>query len=755
MVPPTRKIRRVSGGPRPDGDGVLANEAANEEEAPEVPEISGLVAPEVVSRFHAVERRIEDLLRRFKQVTDDSARAIGKGIQLADELETLKSGTLENMQVAFDENAEILEAIEKEVTELKGRLGGVDPQVTEQLEQLRGAVEERVSSLETTRAALIEDVDLLKADLEITRTSVLEAKGGFDERMPEIDKKVSEGLALVDERIASMRAELERVIEEARVKADALAADQKRQADEMAAEHKRQADELAAEQRRQSEDMEARLAALQGDVAGDLKGEVKRLGERLDSELASSRDAARKIDETLDAANGASERSAAAVKQIEAAEEKLRPLLEKFEESVRVAQGSRERIDLAMRLVDDVESKIRRLIAPVDDAIEQVESFEAVVTEGELGFELHDLLQVMIKHNASDLHLKVGSPPTVRLDGELIPVGNDVLTENDCKRLVFGAITRAQRRQLMQQKELDFAYSIPEARFRINAFLSKGTVNAAFRLLRTEMPSIDEMHLPQVLKQLATQHSGLVLVTGPAGSGKSTTLAAMIDHVNTTLKRHVITIEDPIEFVHKDKQSIITQREIGTDTPSFQDALRQALRQDPNVILIGEMRDPETILTAAVAAETGHLVLSTLHTQNSVQAVDRMLDVFTGEQQRQFRLLLANTLRGVVSQRLLQRADQQGRVAAVEVLVATPTIQSLILEGKTNEIYPYLQQGTTEGMQTFTASLTRLFEQGLITKDEALHHADQPTEFRLEVEGHTSGSAQYSAEGGDTLMNWL
>ncbi|NDD27235.1 MAG: type IV pilus twitching motility protein PilT [Proteobacteria bacterium] len=406
-----------------------------------------------------------------------------------------------------------------------------------------------------------------------------------------------------------------------------------------------------------------------------------------------------------------------------------------------------------MKLVDDVERKVAKLVAPIDDALEQLESFESFASQGELGFELHDLLQVMIKHNASDLHLKVGSPPTVRLDGELIPVGNDVLTDNDCKRLILGAISKSQRRQLLQSKDLDFAYAIPEARFRVNAFLSRGSVHSAFRLLRTEMPSIDSLHLPPVLKDLSLRHSGLVLVTGPAGSGKSTTLAAMIDHINATQKKHVITIEDPIEFLHKDKQSIITQRELGADTQSFQDGLRQALRQDPNVILIGEMRDAETIMTAAVAAETGHLVLSTLHTQNAVQAVDRMIDVFSGEQQRQFRMLLANTLRGVVSQRLLQRADSQGRVAAVEVMVATSTVTSLILEGKTNEIYPYIEQGTSEGMQTFTASLSRLLEQGLITKDEALYHADQPTELRLKVDGHTSGSAQYSE--GDTLMNWL
>jgi twitching motility protein PilT len=227
----------------------------------------------------------------------------------------------------------------------------------------------------------------------------------------------------------------------------------------------------------------------------------------------------------------------------------------------------------------------------------------------------------------------------------------------------------------------------------------------------------------------------------------------MVDYINTNRKMHVITVEDPIEFYHKDKLSLITQREVGTDTSSFADALRQALRQDPNVIMVGEMRDPETIMTAVVAAETGHLVLSTLHTPNTVQAVDRIIDTFSGELQRQFRLLLSNSLKGVVSQRLLTRADEKGRVPATEVMVVTPTISSLILEGKTEEIYPYLQQGASDGMQTFTQSLLRLYEAGLINKEEALFHADQPTEFRLGSEGHSTATASTMAD--DTLMNWL
>ncbi|MCD4783542.1 MAG: type IV pilus twitching motility protein PilT [Candidatus Eremiobacteraeota bacterium] len=370
----------------------------------------------------------------------------------------------------------------------------------------------------------------------------------------------------------------------------------------------------------------------------------------------------------------------------------------------------------------------------------------------ELGFDLDDLLQVMIKHEASDLHLKSGSPPTVRMEGELIPVGSQILTDNDCKMLTLSAMNQHQRKQLAKRMEVDFAYAIPTARFRVNAFLQKQSVSASFRLLRTDIPTVEELNLPETLKKLCENNHGLILVTGPAGSGKSTTLASMINYINETKKMHIITIEDPIEFVHQDKMSIITQREVGTDTESFPVALKQALRQDPNVILIGEMRDPETIMTAVIAAETGHLVLSTLHTPNTIQAINRIIDVFSGDMQKQFRLLLSNTLRGVVSQRLLNRTDEGGRIPTVEVMVVTPTIASLMLEEKTNEIYTHMVQGGTEGMQTFTQSLTELFEKGLVSKEEAMYHADQPTEFRLSIEGHTTGGSIIQE---DSLMSWL
>ncbi len=478
------------------------------------------------------------------------------------------------------------------------------------------------------------------------------------------------------------------------------------------------------------EDSETRTREMFGKVQGIMEG-----AQGITQTIDDTRSKVAGIEEKLQAASAQYEEMAA-----------------KMNEVVSRSETSFEKANVAFKLIDEAEKKIHRIIAPVDDQILQIEGFETMPEIGELGFDLTDLIQVMVKHQASDLHLKEGSPPTVRLEGDLVPVGNQMLTGDECRYLVFTAMNRVQRRMLLEKKELDFAYASPEARFRVNAFMQKGTVSASFRMLKTEIPSLEELGLPVFLKKLCNVNHGLILITGPAGSGKSTTLASIIDYINTNRKLHIVTIEDPIEFIHADKMSIVTQREVGTDTPNFGTALKSSLRQDPNVILIGEMRDAETMWTATMAAETGHLVLSTLHTPNTLQAIDRILDAFAGEQQKQFRILLASNLRSVISQRLLTRVDGEGRIPATEILVVTPTVASLILEKKTQDIYPLMVQGATEGMQTFTASLTKLLEGGLISKEDAIYQSDRPTEFRLGVEGHTSGS---SAIPDDSLMSWL
>jgi twitching motility protein PilT len=383
----------------------------------------------------------------------------------------------------------------------------------------------------------------------------------------------------------------------------------------------------------------------------------------------------------------------------------------------------------------------------------QVSSAVEIPETSELGVDLEDILKLVVQHNGSDLHLKVNSPPVIRIEGELVPVGSKALTNNDTKRLILNMMTSEMVESLYNRHELDFSHTSPCGRFRVNAFLQKYTVSASMRLVKANIPSFKELYLPSTLEKITSFHNGLFLVTGPAGTGKSTTLAALIDYLNETSKLHIITIEDPIEFVIVDKSSIITQREVGIDTESFETALKMALRQDPNVIMIGELRDATTVEQAVMAAETGHLVLSTLHTPSTVQAIRRLLDFFPRDMQEQFRISLATTLRGIVSQRLLRRIDQEGRIPAVEILFITPTVASFIRDGNLHEIYEFIKQGLSDGMITFTESLSRLCKAGFITQEDALHHAEETTELKLTMAGKTSGTRNESSS--ENKTDWL
>jgi len=344
---------------------------------------------------------------------------------------------------------------------------------------------------------------------------------------------------------------------------------------------------------------------------------------------------------------------------------------------------------------------------------------------------MDELLRVMVEREASDLHMKTGSPPVLRIDGRLTPYGDSRLTTEDMEEAFRQITTEEQRETFAKELELDFAYSISGlARFRVNAALQRGTISLAFRRVNWRIPSIDELGLPQVCKLLIMKPDGLVLVTGPTGSGKSTTLAAMLDYLNERDARRVVTIEDPIEYLFRDKKCFFTQRELGSDTRSFANALKHVLRQDPDVILVGEMRDLETIATALTAAETGHLVLATLHTPSAPQAIDRIIDVFPPHQQGQIRVQLATSLEGVLYQTLVPRADGNGRVAAVEVMIATPAIRNLIREGKSYQMANVIQTGSQHGMQTMNQALRDLYREGVITLEDALAKSSNPEELR-------------------------
>ncbi|HEY4001143.1 MAG TPA: PilT/PilU family type 4a pilus ATPase [Candidatus Xenobia bacterium] len=681
-----------------------------------------------------LESEVKENFKKTQFAIDEALVATRKAKQAVDDLEAVRTMQHE-MQTAFDENAEILDSYLNEFNELKEQIasgavavdgatgGGASAQLTKTVEESMLSVQDISERLD----ALAKDSGAARMSLEDVVKNTQSLKHAMEEH--------ARGMKLIDD----TRAEMQRQFEEFQQR---MTATEEGLQTSLLIGTEDKIETLGQELRQlidtrggasggggvsgpAVEQLTARVASVENQLAGltgadDALKKMANASGLIDNVIARGEDTVRGLERIH--------------QRLHQTDNDVNAIITRVEESSKQMEANYDRMRLAMRLVDELQDKVRRgggggpstsAMAPPGEELD-----ESIPDATDLGFELTDLLQVMMKHNASDLHLKVGAPPTVRLDGELIPVGSQVLTEKDCKRLIYTSITPAQKRYLLTQKELEYAYTVPGARFRISAFIQRGTVSASFRLLRTEMPTVEQLGLPAVLKKLVSFNSGLLLVTGPVGSGRSTTLAALLEHINTHRKMHIITVEHPIEFMHKDNMSLITQREIGTDALDYHSALRQALRQDPNVIMVGELRDPATIMLAAVAAETGHLVISTLSTPNTIQAVERMIECFSGEQQRQFRTLLANNLKGVVSQRLLTRADEQGRVAAVEVLVVTPAISGLILEGKTAEIYNHLLQGTGEGMQTFSAALTRLYEAGLITKEEALNHNDQPNEYR-------------------------
>ena len=344
--------------------------------------------------------------------------------------------------------------------------------------------------------------------------------------------------------------------------------------------------------------------------------------------------------------------------------------------------------------------------------------------------DITDILRVAATENASDVILTAGLPPQFKISGVFGAQGFGPLCSSEIRKLMYSMMNERQQRTFEERRELDFSFALGDkARFRVNAFLQRGHVGGVMRLIPTAVKTIAEMGLPQTVIDIAGAPRGLVLVTGPTGSGKSTTLASMIDHINTHKKLHILTIEDPIEFMHPNKSSIVNQREVGADTMSFNDALRAALRQAPDVILVGEMRDYETIKAAVTAAETGHLVMGTLHTNSAPESIDRIVDVFPEEQQEQIRVQLANNLVAVMTQQLLPRADGQGRILAYEILVANPAVRALIREGKTYQITSTMQTGAREGMITMDAYLAGLYRRHLITYDKGLERAVDPKEF--------------------------
>jgi twitching motility protein PilT len=351
---------------------------------------------------------------------------------------------------------------------------------------------------------------------------------------------------------------------------------------------------------------------------------------------------------------------------------------------------------------------------------------------------IEELLESAVNKGASDIHISTGLPPVFRIDGKLVRTNLEALTVENVESLIFPILNNEQRRKLEQDWELDMSYGIHGlGRFRVNVYKNNGTYAAAFRTINTEVPSFEKLGLPPIVRKITERPRGLILVTGPTGSGKSTTLASMIDYINETRNEHILTIEDPIEFIHKSKKSVVHQRELGQDTRSFANALRSALREDPDIILVGELRDLETISLAITAAETGHLVMGTLHTSSASQTIDRIIDVFPQGQQQQVRIMLSNSLCAVFSQTLLSKVNkdgkQEGRVMAQEIMVVNGAIANLIREGKTSQMYSAIQTGAAQGMQTLETALANLYKQNLITMEDALAKASRPEDLKRMV----------------------
>ncbi|MBI3039071.1 type IV pilus twitching motility protein PilT [bacterium] len=352
-------------------------------------------------------------------------------------------------------------------------------------------------------------------------------------------------------------------------------------------------------------------------------------------------------------------------------------------------------------------------------------------------FVLNDLLNLVVENEASDLHITVGSPPVIRVDGELIPTDLDVLTPMDTRSLIYNMLTAEQQKEFEEKLELDISYSVHGfGRFRVNVYKQRGCIGAAFRVIPTKIPNLDDLKVPSKMREFTKWNKGLVLVTGPTGSGKSTTLASIINIINEEQRCHIITVEDPIEYLHYHKRSVVNQRELHIDTHSFSEALKHMLREDPDVILVGEMRDLETVSSALTMAETGHLVFGTLHTTDAAQTINRIIDIYPPHQQSQIRSQLSFVLRAVVAQQLLPLASGKGRVVCCEILIANPAVANCIREQKISGLYTVMQTSQGEGMLTFEQSLRDLYMRGDITLEEAMGHTMHPKELERMLKGN-------------------
>ncbi|MBQ7501122.1 PilT/PilU family type 4a pilus ATPase [bacterium] len=710
------------------------------------------------------------------------------------------SMTLEERVARIESDMEDIENVPREMFKLQGRFERLSKDFdeiaegasAEDLEQVQKGLDE----LGERFKAVEDSLSAKSAEISASEEKILGEINEINAAQTAVKDSVASLDASVNERLDSLKKEISSAPEFA--KKDDL-------------------ENFKLEQGIASEALEERvksdIEALKNEVQVGVKDGLKALEEKVETKVKESESGITSVDEALKELRGRFEALCESLNGADNVADKLKATDEaldnlkvridafapRFEEAIAQAEDSRNKveehlkaIDMAMRLVEQLDARVSdigknaeavsaaaanaieaapKIAASVQAAVgsaaaaapaaapaapaEVVEDVPIPAVSESLGYELGDILQVVINHGASDLHLQAGTTPTVRLNGDLIPVGETKLAKDDTKALVYPAMTREQRAAVSKGKEVSFVHITAEGtRFIVNAFLERGNLSANFHMLRTEVQPFEELGLPPVLKKLALFQNGLLVFTGLTGCGKSATVAAIVDFINNNRKCHIVTVEEPIEYYHNNINSLITQREVGTDTASFKDGISMAMRQDPDVLVIGDVKDSETMMSAVTAAEKGYLVICVMNAPDTVQAVRRMVAMFSGENQRQFKLLLTAGLRGIVSQKLINRADDKGRIPAVEVLVGTADVASMIMVDDFEGISAYLQQGGIEGMQSFNQSVEALYSQGLIVKEDDFREdvvVEEP-EFIHEPEDHGNANA-VSID--DPLIEWL
>lgn len=743
--------------------------------------LDGSADMSVEGRIARLESELEDMSIVGDATNKEIFKLQGRFDRLSKDFDEIAEGAsaedLAQVQSSLDEMGSRFKAVEESLASHTQEAQERVEQVRGDLEKLRDAQGQAQNKFEEFELGVEERLEAVKA--ELSQASTFLKSEDFEKYRQGQEEELNKERDSQKEALEALKGELSQRLEEGL--------------------------------KRSAEDREALVAKTVSDLKGESERNLFELEERLEGKASQQEEGLKGLEaslnhlkEMMNGADSAMETLQSLRGEVDKLAERITEFAPRCDEALAQAAKSQEEVEqhlgtirMAMRLVEQLDQRVTEIgknaeslteaaaeavaaapkiaasmaqaaqaaqaagpapvvVAAQAPRVEVIEEEPIPPVTENLGYDLGDILQVVISHGASDLHLQVGCTPTVRLNGDLVPVGETKLATDDTKALIYPAMTREQRQAVRQGKEVSFSHVTADGvRFLVSAFLERGNLSANFHMLRTDVLPFEALGLPPVLKKFSLFQNGLVILTGPTGSGKSTTMASMVDFINNNRKCHIVTIEDPIEYYHKTVNSLITQREVGDDTQSFRDAINTAMRQDPDVLVISDIRDAETMMSAISAAEKGYLVIAALNTPDTLQALRRMLTFFTGETQRQFRLLLASCLRGIVSQKLVARADDKGRIPAIEVLVVDLPVSEYILNDDFEALAAYQQQSGVEGMQSFGQSMGALYAQGLIAKDEEIFHEVPAPEFPVDPVIHNAEPQQSDIGDNDTIMNWL